>query len=362
MQIVEVRLKFDSRLYTLFNNKFDLKKGDFVVCESAVGESYGQVECVKDFHEKLPDDAKNILRIANEADAKHYEDVVQKSREAVKTTEELVKRLGLEMNVVNAEYSFDLSKVVIDFIAEDRVDFRDLIKELVSTLKTRIELKQIGIREQAKIVGGIGICGRPCCCSSYLKDFEKVSIKMAKVQGLALNPQKISGACGRLMCCLSYENEFYSDMSKNMPKINSEVETNDGKGTVVYQNMLKETVSVKFVDNDGTTTIKDYNLKDIKFKSQVKPSNETVLSAKEENRKQVENKENLQKSAKNINKSTKIDQKTSKSNQNPGKTSEKHNNVKTQEKDAKPNKTDKKVNFNQKKPNRKKFHLGKESK
>ena len=264
MQIVEVRLKFDDRLYTLFNDKLKINKNDYVICQSAVGESFGKVESVNDYDGTVDEDAKFVVRIADEKDKAHYDEVIAKSREAVKTTEEIVKRLGLEMSIVNAEYSFDLSKVVIDFIAEDRVDFRDLIKELVSTLKTRIELKQIGIREQAKIVGGIGICGRPCCCSSYLKEFEKVSIKMAKVQGLALNPQKISGACGRLMCCLSYENDFYTEVSKNMPKVNSEVTTKDGKGIVVYQNMLKETVSVKFIDKDGSTTIKDYSLKDLK--------------------------------------------------------------------------------------------------
>ena len=301
MQIVEVRLKFDDRLYTLFNDKLKINKNDYVICQSAVGESFGKVESVNDYDGTVDEDAKFVVRIADEKDKAHYDEVIAKSREAVKTTEEIVKRLGLEMSIVNAEYSFDLSKVVIDFIAEDRVDFRDLIKELVSTLKTRIELKQIGIREQAKIVGGIGICGRPCCCSSYLKEFEKVSIKMAKVQGLALNPQKISGACGRLMCCLSYENDFYTEVSKNMPKVNSEVTTKDGKGTVVYQNMLKETVSVKFVDKDGSTTIKDYSLKDLKqnLASQKSAKQEKVeelsktkeqVQTKDANQKNIENK------------------------------------------------------------------------
>ncbi len=298
MQIVEVRLKFDDRLYTLFNDKFDLKKNDFVVCQSAVGESYGKVENIKDYAERLPEDARFIVKIADDNDKKQYDEVVSKSREAVKKTEEIVKKLNLEMSIVNAEYSFDLTKVVIDFIAEDRVDFRELVKELVSALKSRIELKQIGIREQAKIVGGIGICGRPCCCSSYLKDFEKVSIKMAKVQGLALNPQKISGACGRLMCCLSYENEFYSEVSKIMPKVNSEVETKDGKGTVVYQNMLKEMVSVKFVDKDGLTVIKDYNLKDLKQRKpiqkeegQLNNNKNEIVKHKDEEQKKQQNKE-----------------------------------------------------------------------
>ena len=301
MQIVEVRLKFDDRLYTLFNDKLKINKNDYVICQSAVGESFGKVESVNDYDGTVDEDAKFVVRIADEKDKAHYDEVIAKSREAVKTTEEIVKRLGLEMSIVNAEYSFDLSKVVIDFIAEDRVDFRDLIKELVSTLKTRIELKQIGIREQAKIVGGIGICGRPCCCSSYLKEFEKVSIKMAKVQGLALNPQKISGACGRLMCCLSYENDFYTEVSKNMPKVNSEVTTKDGKGIVVYQNMLKETVSVKFVDKDGSTTIKDYSLKDLKqnLASQKSAKQEKVeelsktkeqVQTKDTNQKNIENK------------------------------------------------------------------------
>lgn len=275
MQEVNVRLKFNNRVHTFFSN-FELKKNDFVVVKTDLGEGFGQVESIKSTNKSIDDSCKMVIRLATEKDLQQYEKMVDLSRLAVKTTQQLAEQLQLDMKVVNAEYSFDLSKVVIDFIADDRVDFRDLIKELVSNLKTRIELKQIGTREQAQLVGGIGICGRVCCCSTHLKDFEKVSIKMAKTQNLALNPSKISGACGRLMCCLSYENDYYSEISKIMPKLNSEVDTPDGIGTVVYQDFLKQKVSIKFTNKDGGSTIKDYELSLLKHN---KKSNNSSISS-----------------------------------------------------------------------------------
>ena len=217
---------------------------------------------------------KKVIRKASTEDIKQNEENREKEAIAIQKTKELVSLYKLDMNVVNAEYSFDGSKLLIDFVSEDRVDFRDLVKELASVLHTRIELHQIGPRDQAKMVGGIGVCGRVCCCASHLKDFGKVSIKMAKVQNLSLNPTKISGSCGRLMCCLAYENPYYSEVYAKMPKINSEVKTPDGIGSVVYQDMLTQTISVKLNLKDGSTQIKDYSIDDVSKveKKEEKPS------------------------------------------------------------------------------------------
>ena len=263
MQKVEVRFNINPKTYS-FLCEFDVKKGDYVVVETSLGQGLGLVEEVCEFTEKSDDKYKNVVRIATQKDIKQNEENKDKSKVAIETAKKLAESLNLDMNVVNAEYSFDGSKVLIDFISENRVDFRDLVKELANKLKTRIELRQIGIRDQAKMVGGIGICGRVCCCSSHLKDFEKVSIKMAKVQGLSLNPTKISGACGRLMCCLEYENDYYSEVYPKLPKVGSQVQTPDGVGTAEYVNPLKQIVSVKIVAKDGSTTIKDFSLDSIK--------------------------------------------------------------------------------------------------
>lgn len=276
MQKVEVRFNINPKTYS-FLCSLNVKKGDYVIVETTLGQGIGVVDAVSEFNEKNDEKYKRVIRIATDKDLKQNEENKEKNRTAIETAKKLAEDLKLDMNVVNAEYSFDGSKVLIDFISENRVDFRDLVKELANRLKTRIELRQIGIRDQAKMVGGIGICGRVCCCSSHLKDFEKVSIKMAKVQGLSLNPTKISGACGRLMCCLEYENNYYSEIYPKLPKVGSEVQTPDGIGTAEYVNPLKQIVSVKIVAKDGSTTIKDFDLNKIK-----KLSNNTNQS-KEEN-------------------------------------------------------------------------------
>ena len=275
-QIVGVRFKIGTKIYN-FSSETSLKKGDFVIVETSLGQGFGVVEKIEDFKEGM--ELKPVIRKATKDDVKQNEDNLEKERVAIQTTKQLVEEMNLDMNVVNAEYSFDGSKVVLDFISDNRVDFRDLVKELATKLKTRIELRQIGIRDQAKMVGGIGICGRVCCCASHLKDFEKVSIKMAKVQGLALNPTKISGSCGRLMCCLEYENDYYSEVYPKTPKINGEVKTPDGIGTVLYTNALKQIASVKIVAKDDSITIKDYSFDDLSKSSSNKESNE-----KEENK------------------------------------------------------------------------------
>ena len=258
-QKVDVRFRINPKTYTYLSSQ-RLERGDKVIVESPLGQSFGTVERV-DVETTISDDQlKKVVRKATEQDIIKNEKNCDKEHEAVLFTKKLVNEMNLDMNVVNAEYSFDGNKIIIDFISDSRVDFRELVKRLASGLKARIELKQIGTRDQAKMVGGIGICGRICCCASHLKDFEKVSMKMAKNQGLALNPTKISGACGRLMCCLEYEDPYYVETLSHMPKLNSEVKTPDGFGMVVYQNVLKQTVSVKLQTKDGSNLIKDYSI------------------------------------------------------------------------------------------------------
>lgn len=263
-QKVGVRFKIGTKIYSFLSDIEDLKIGDYVIVETSLGQGYAVVEKIEELKEdENLENFKNVLRKATKEDKKQHDINLDKEREAIQETKKFVEKLNLDMNVVNAEYSFDGSKVIIDFISDNRVDFRDLVKDLAVKLKTRIELRQIGTRDQAKMVGGIGICGRVCCCASHLKDFEKVSIKMAKVQGLALNPTKISGSCGRLMCCLEYENEYYSEVYPKIPKLNSEVKTPDGIGTVIYTNALKQIASVKITNSDGGSTIKDFSLDEI---------------------------------------------------------------------------------------------------
>ena len=261
-QRIDVRIKIGEKLFSFLTDE-QLSKGDNVIIESENGQEFATVERVVDL-KKGDEDLPKIVRKANDEDKEKNEKNILKAKEAIKETEILVKKLKLDMNIINAYYTFDGTKVIIEFLSEDRVDFRELIKELVVKLKSKIELRQIGVREQAKIVGGIGICGRVCCCASHLREFEKVSMKMAKVQGLALNPNKISGSCGRLMCCLAYENLFYLEMSQKLPKMNSEVKTPDGLGMVVDQNPLKSSVNVKLSLKDGTVTIKEFTLEQLK--------------------------------------------------------------------------------------------------
>ncbi len=269
MQITVVGIKFkeNGKLYYFDPKDFDLKVGDGAIVETARGEEYGIVSSkIKQVDQSsiiLP--LKAVVRKATDKDLKKYEQNQEKAKNALKVTADLVEKLKLDMQLVETEYAFDGSKVIISFTSDNRVDFRELVKELAVKLKTRIELRQIGIRDKSKTIGGIGICGRECCCNIYLNDFEKVSIKMAKTQNLSLNPTKISGLCGRLMCCLEYENPYYQEVVQKMPKLNSFVNTPDGRGQVVYTNILKQTVSVKLDHGEGSFAMKDYSLNDIKL-------------------------------------------------------------------------------------------------
>ena len=263
-QKVGVRFKIGAKVYSFLSEVENLKVGDYVIVETSLGQGYAVVDKIEELsNADNLEELKSVVRKATKEDKKQHEVNCEKEKTAISVTKELVEKMNLDMNVVNAEYSFDGTKVIIDFISDNRVDFRDLVKDLAVKLKTRIELRQIGIRDQAKMVGGIAICGRVCCCASHLKDFEKVSIKMAKVQGLALNPTKISGSCGRLMCCLEYENDYYSEVYPKIPKLNSEVKTPEGVGVVMYTNALKQIVSVKITNKDGGFTIKDFTFDDV---------------------------------------------------------------------------------------------------
>jgi cell fate regulator YaaT (PSP1 superfamily) len=238
-----------------------------VIVETAKGIEYATV--VIPYGEvdeaKIVSPLKPIIRVATQKDEEQLVKNEERKPEAMKIAQEKIEKNNLVMKLIDCEFAFDGTKVIFYFTADGRVDFRNLVKDLSSAFRMRIELRQVGIRDEIKLIGGLAPCGRECCCASCMPDFKKVSIKMAKNQGLSLNPSKISGLCGRLMCCLSYENNYYADAYKKMPKVGSEVTTPDGKGMVVNVNMLKMEVKVKIEDKDSVT-YHDYKLEDIKFK------------------------------------------------------------------------------------------------
>jgi len=260
--VVSVRFKDGGKSYFFDPGKFEIKHGMFVIVETARGQEYGEV--VADIRpiedDKVVTPLKPVIRIATEADSKKQIENKEKERAAIKTCEEKILKHKIDMKLVDVEYTFDNSKVLFYFTADGRVDFRELVKELASVFKTRIELRQIGVRDEAKMIGGLGICGRPLCCSTFLSDFQPVSIKMAKEQGLSLNPTKISGTCGRLMCCLKYEQEAYDDLLRRVPGVDAIVRTPEGQGTVVSINLLKEQVKVRI---DGETEVRMYKADDL---------------------------------------------------------------------------------------------------
>ena len=264
MQVVGVKFKSSNDI-TFFNaTNLHIKKGDAVICNFNDALDYGIVEIPIE-EKDTSGDIQKIVRIATENDKNKFNELREKEANAVIKAKKLAKKHNLDMKIINSDYTFDLSKLTFSFTADGRVDFRDLLKSLASEFKTRIELRQVGARDEAKILGGYGPCGRNLCCSSYLKEFEKVSIKMAKDQSLSLNPSGINGMCGRLKCCLAYEENDYLKALQQMPKLNSKVKTPDGEGTVSFNNVLKDEVSVKFANPDGGYTIKDYALCEIVY-------------------------------------------------------------------------------------------------
>ena len=246
IKVVGVRFKKAGKIY-YFDPDMNIQKDTYVVVETARGIEFG--ECVigiKEINENdIVSPLKSVLRIAtNEDIEKHFKNK-DKEKDAFDICLKKIQEHGLTMKLIDVEYTFDNNKVIFYFTADGRVDFRDLVKDLATIFKTRIELRQIGVRDEAKMLGGLGPCGRPMCCSSFLGDFASVSIKMAKEQNLSLNPTKISGICGRLMCCLNYEQSTYEDIRKRMPKVGSIVKTSEGTGEVFSNNIVKESIKVK---------------------------------------------------------------------------------------------------------------------
>ena len=264
--IIGVRFKKLGKIY--FFNPKDLKvqKGTKVIVETTQGEEYGEVVIPNRYvnDEKIVTPLKKIIRIANGKDHKHYEECRKIEKEAFEICKKKIKEHKLVMTLTDVEYKFDNSKILFYFTADGRIDFRELVKDLASIYRTRIELRQIGVRDEVKRIGGNGVCGRELCCCSFLRDFEAVSIKMAKEQNLSLNPSKISGNCSRLMCCLKYENDVYEDKLKRLPNIGAIVKTADGEGEVDNIETLKEIIRVKIKDGDNYT-YKKYNVSDIKI-------------------------------------------------------------------------------------------------
>jgi len=247
-----------------FDTTIDVKIGDRVIIETATGAEWGIVAAAP-VPARGNTDRNLILRVADAADDKVIDKMITSAAYALKTAAEKIEKYKLAMKLLSAAYSFDGNKVVIQFFSENRVDFRELVKDLAYTLRTRIELKQVGSRDEAKIVGAMGQCGQECCCVRFLNDFDNITIKMAKNQNISLNPQKINGMCGRLLCCLGYENNYYSQMQDKMPRYGSEVDTPDGRGIAQDNNMLKETVNVKFQQGDSSS-YKCFKLCDLKCK------------------------------------------------------------------------------------------------
>jgi len=257
--IVGVRFHNAGKLYYFDPGKLWPTAGDAVIVETARGLEYGEVVTgVREVpDEEITPPLKPVVRIATVEDAQRQQDNRQREKDAFAICQKKIIEHKLEMKLVSVEYTFDGSKILFYFTANGRVDFRALVKNLASVFKTRIELKQIGVRDEAKMMGGLGLCGRPVCCAQFMGDFQPVSIKMAKEQNLSLNPTKISGVCGRLMCCLKYEQDHYEATRKRMPRVGRDVITPDGVGTVQEINILKETVRVRVVNGDNSET-KDY--------------------------------------------------------------------------------------------------------
>ena len=262
--VTGIRFKKNGKIYFFDAQDLVLENGMNVIVDTSMGEEYGEVSIKnKEVEDKdIQEPLRKILRIVTEKDKKMYAENKAKEPEAGKVFEEKVKEHDLKMKLVDVEFKFDGSKVIFYFTAEGRIDFRELVKDLAAIFKTRIELRQIGVRDEVRRLGGCGMCGRPLCCTTFLNNFETVSIKMAKDQNISLNPSKISGCCGRLMCCLKYEECVYCDKLKRLPKIGAIVKTEDGTGEVISVETLKERIRVKFKENDDVF-FKKYDAKDV---------------------------------------------------------------------------------------------------
>ena len=268
IKVIGVRFKKAGKIYYFDPAGLDIEKGNFVVVETARGIEFG--ECVIGLKEINENDViaplKSVLRVATDSDIAKHNQNKEKEKDAFSICLKKIVEHKLTMKLIDVEYTFDNNKVIFYFTADGRVDFRELVKDLATIFKTRIELRQIGVRDEAKMLGGLGPCGRPMCCSTFLGDFASVSIKMAKEQNLSLNPTKISGICGRLMCCLNYEQSTYEDIRKRIPKVGSIVKTEGGTGVVVSNNIIKESVKVKLrCKKTEEEVLEDYKIENIEL-------------------------------------------------------------------------------------------------
>ena len=263
--VVDIRFRNNAKSYYFDPAGLTLQAGAHVIIDTARGDEFGV--CAAGNHPVKPRELvlplRRVLRVATQQDERANAENQEKEKKAFEICQQKIAAHGLEMQLVSAECAFDGSKLLFFFTADGRVDFRELVKDLASVFRTRIELRQIGVRDKAKMVGGLGICGRPFCCSEFLADFQPVSIKMAKEQGLSLNPVKISGTCGRLMCCLKYEQEAYLDLLRTTPKVNAVVSTPDGKGVVIDQNLLTGKLTVR-LDKSPDAAPSVYKVKDVR--------------------------------------------------------------------------------------------------
>ena len=268
-KVIGVRFRKAGKVYFFSPGKFQIEQGSHVIVETARGVEYGWVVTgpkeVKD--EDVVQPLKSVIRLATDQDRRTVEKNKEREREAFQICQEKIQKHGLEMKLIDAEYTFDNNKVLFYFTADGRIDFRDLVKDLASVFRTRIELRQIGVRDETKIRGGIGICGRSLCCSTYLSEFSAVSIRMAKEQNLSLNPTKISGVCGRLMCCLTNEQEIYEELNRHLPSVGDSVTTSDGlRGTVHSLSVLRKLVKVIVNLENDEKEIREYHVDDLRFK------------------------------------------------------------------------------------------------
>ncbi len=282
-RVIGVRFRPAGKIYYFAPGKFHIRQGDKVIVETARGIEFGTVVTgpkeVKD--EEVMQPLKSVIRIATEEDKRAEEKNREKEKEAFEICLEKIRKHNLDMKLINAEYTFDNNKVLFYFTADGRIDFRELVKDLAAVFRTRIELRQIGVRDETKIRGGIGICGRPLCCHTYLSEFAPVSIKMAKEQNLSLNPTKISGVCGRLMCCLTNEEETYEELNSRLPAIGDTVTTNEGlKGEVQSVSVLRQLVKVVVALENDEKEIREYKVNELKFRPR-KRKNDVRLSKEE---------------------------------------------------------------------------------
>ncbi len=283
IKVIGVRFKKAGKIYYFDPLDYIVEKDSAVIVETARGIEFGQcVVGIREISDKeIFSPLKPVIRVASQKDLDRHRQNKEKEKEAFTVGEKKIEDHHLEMKLVDVEYTFDHSKVIFYFTADGRIDFRELVKELATIFRTRIELRQIGVRDEAKMLGGIGICGRSLCCSTWLGDFNSVSIKMAKEQNLSLNPSKISGICGRLMCCLNYEQETYEEIRYRLPKVGAVVETSEGKGTVIGNNVIKESVRVRIHDTDDER-IESFEIANVTL---LKGEYENTAASKEEKEK-----------------------------------------------------------------------------